>query len=47
MVSMAVFLQIQVAAAGLIGAANVFVFGTVYFFFAFFTKDDDMEWTGF
>lgn len=40
--------QIQAGAAGLIGAANVFVFGTVYSYFIFFAKDDeDSDWTGF
>lgn len=44
---MTVFTQIQAAAAGLIAVANTFVFGTVFSFFVFFVKEDDMEWTGF
>ena len=39
--------QIQAGAAGLIGGANIFVFGTVYSYFVFFAKEDDSDWNGF
>ncbi|CAI8010160.1 Leptin receptor gene-related protein [Geodia barretti] len=38
---------IQAGAAGLIGGANIFVFGTVYSYFVFFAKEDDSDWNGF
>ena len=39
--------QIQAGAAGLISGASLFVFGTVYSYFIFFAKEDEMDWTGF
>ena len=40
-------MQIQAGAAGLIGGANIFVFGTVFSYFVFFAKEEDLDWTGF
>lgn len=38
-------LQIEYGAAAVIGGANIFVFSTVYTFFAFFTREEDWDWT--
>ncbi|XP_003387198.1 PREDICTED: leptin receptor gene-related protein-like [Amphimedon queenslandica] len=36
---------IEYGAAGIIGGANIFVFSTVYAFFAFFTREEEWDWT--
>ena len=40
---MHIHMQIQSAAGALIAGANIFVFGTIYSFFAFFGRETD-EW---